>query len=140
MWLASGDHTLDIGGVRAPIEFPDNQGLTCIHVPSLAEYSNVSLPWPSFAYSPLFANTTNVNAPQEYLVGADDVPSFPTFGSAFNAFFYSRYIVSGVGNPELGRAWIRIVDGRARIRKVRVKPLSLDVCSRARTSAARASS
>jgi hypothetical protein len=89
---------------------------------------------------PLFANTTNVNAPQEYLVGADDVPSFPTFGGAFNAFFYSRYIVSGVGNPQLGRAWIRIVDGRARIRKVRVKPLSLDVWFSGSDLAAHASS
>ena len=125
--LEGGAQMLDIGGVGTPIEFAPQQVLTAVHAPGLAEYSSVALQWPSFAYSFSFANASSVNAPQEYLVGVATTPSFPTFAAAYNAFFYGQYVVSGVGNPELGRAWIRVVDGRARIRRVRVRPASLDV-------------
>jgi hypothetical protein len=60
-------------------------------------------------------------------VGADATPSFPAFAGAFNAFFYDQYASSGMGNPQLNTANIHVVDDRARIRRVRVRPASVDV-------------
>ncbi len=65
--------------------------------------------------------------PNEYLVGAGDAPSFPTFGAAYNAFYHDSFVVSGTNNPPLGQLSIRFVDSRARIGRVRIRPTSLDV-------------
>jgi Putative DNA-binding domain len=126
-WLKGGAQTLSLGTVRTTIEFPENAPYTCIHVPSLARYGNVQLPWPSFVHVPGFVNPGHINYPQEYLVGGDATPSFPAFGGAFNAFFYDQYVISGVGNPHINTASIHVVDSRARIRRVRVRPASIDL-------------
>ena len=125
-WWKGGKQNLTIGSVRAALKVPENHQFTCVHLASLAEYGKVALPWPSFMYTPQTLGV-HTNPPQEYLVGAGDVPSFPAFSTAFNAFFYDNYVVTGAGNPELGRATIYSIDGRARIRRVRVHPTSLDV-------------
>lgn len=126
-WLKGGARTFSLGPVHTTIAFPENTQHTCIHVPSMARYSNVELPWPSFVHVPGFANAANVNPPQGYLVGEGTTPSFPAFGGAFNAFFYDQYAISGVGNPQLNTASIHVVDHRARIRRVRVRPASIDL-------------
>lgn len=63
-----------------------------------------------------------------YLVGVDETPSFPTLGAAFNAFMHDDFTVSGTGNPSFGEVSIRFVDQRARIRRVRIRAASVDVC------------
>ena len=97
-----------------------------MHIPSLARYSNTSLHWPSVLYTPPFSSGPHVNHPQGYLVGDGPTPSFPAFGSAYNAFFFDDFALSGVGNPQLDVA-VHVVDGRARIRRVRIRPASVDV-------------
>ena len=127
-WCGGGPRTVKLGSVDTTLELPDStQQIPCMHVPSLQEWSSLSMDWPSYAYSAYFANREQGNHPQGYLVGLDDVPSFPTFAGAFNAFFFGKYAVSGVANPEFGVASIRVVDGRARIRGVRVGAASLAV-------------
>jgi hypothetical protein len=126
-WLKGGARTFSLGPVRTTIAFAENAQYTCIHLPSLARYSNVQLPWPSFVHVPGFVNAGHVNDPQGYLVGEGTTPSFPAFGGAFNAFFYGQYVISGVGNPQLNTANIHVVDDRARIRRVRVRPASIDL-------------
>jgi len=126
-WLKGGPRTFSLGPVRTTIAFAENAQYTCIHVPSLARYNNVQLPWPSCVHVPGFPNAGHVNPPQGYLVGTGTTPSFPAFGGAFNAFFYDGYAISGVGNPQLNTANIHVVDDRARIRRVRVRPASIDL-------------
>jgi hypothetical protein len=126
-WLRGGTRTLSLGPVRTTIAFPENAQYTCIHLPSLARYSNVELPWPSFVHVPGLVNASHINDPQGYLVGDGTTPSFPAFGGAFHAFFYDQYAISGVGNPQLNTANIQVVDDRARIRRVRVRPASIDL-------------
>ena len=126
-WLDGETHTLSMGPVRTTLAFPDNAQYTCVHVPSLARYSSVQLPWPSFVHTPGLVGVGHVNDPQGYLVGAETTPSFPAFSGAFNAFFHDEYVSSGVGNPQLNRVNIHVVDVRARIRRVRVRPASIDL-------------
>jgi schlafen family protein len=95
--------------------------------PGLVGCCNIQLPWPSFVHAPGFVNAGHLNAPQGYLVGEGATPSFPAFGGAFNAFFYDQYAISGIGNPQLNTANIQVVDNRARIRRVRVRPTSIDL-------------
>jgi len=126
-WLKGGGQTFSLGPVRTTITFAENAQYTSVHVPSLARYSNVQLPWPSFVHAPGFVNAGHVNPPHEYLVGTGSTPSFPAFGGAFNVFFYDDYAISGVGNPQFSTANIHVVDDRARIRRVRVRPASIDL-------------
>jgi len=126
-WFNGGEQPFALGTVRATIEFTENTGYTKIHVPSLARYSSVQLDWPSFRHTPGLADQSHFNAPQNYLVGAGSTPSFPMFGGAFNAFFYDDYAISGVANSPQLNVSINVVDSRARVRRVRVKPASIDV-------------
>lgn len=116
---------LPIAGVRATVEFREGQ-FGCMHAPSLAQYAELTLPWPSLIYSPA-TTLDHVNSPQGYLIGPGDQPSFPAFSGAFNAFFNDNFTVTGTGNPQLGKVSIHCVDTRARIRRVRVRPASLEV-------------
>ncbi|MGH2872591.1 MAG: hypothetical protein ACRDL5_09050 [Solirubrobacteraceae bacterium] len=72
-------------------------------------------------------NVGHTNPSQAYLVGPGSTPSFPAFGRAFNAFFYDQSAISDVGNPQFNTANIHVVDDRARIRRVRVPPASIDL-------------
>jgi hypothetical protein len=62
-----------------------------------------------------------------FMVGIGDAPSFPAFGGAFNAFFYGDYTVTGVNNPPIQRLDVRLLDQRARFRKVLVRATAVDV-------------
>jgi hypothetical protein len=116
---------LAIGGIQAVVELQPGQ-FSFVHAPSLAQYGEIRLPWPSFVYSPATALPT-VGAPEGYLIGAGDVPSFPVFSGAFSAFFTDSFAVTGTGNPQLGRFSIHCVDTGVRIRRVRIRPASLEV-------------
>ncbi len=118
-------NALTLASTRVTVEFPGT-GFMWQKKPSLAQYDQLSLPWPSVIYSPRIAEQININVPG-YHIGAEDAPSFPTFGAAFNAFLYDDFIISGTANPSLGEVQVRLVDQRARIRRARIRPASLDV-------------
>jgi hypothetical protein len=104
-----------------------NGNFNWLRKPSLALYDELILSWPSVAYTISMANQGSIQAPNGYMVGQDDAPSFPTFGAAYNAFYHHNFTVSGTNNPQLGQVWIRLVDARARIGRVRIRPASLEV-------------
>jgi hypothetical protein len=62
-----------------------------------------------------------------YLVGIGEAPSFPTFGAASSAYFHDDFVITGSGTPPTGQITLRLVDYRARIMRVRIRPASLDV-------------
>ncbi len=121
----SGEHHWAIADSSATVEFRQGQ-IGTVHAPSLAQYAQLRLPWPSVIYSPGIA-VDHINSPQGYLVGVDDQPSFPAFSGAFNAFFYDSFAVTGTQNPQLGNVSIHWLDTRARVRRVRIRPASLEV-------------
>lgn len=124
-WFSGGEQRVTLGPVTTRLAVADG-AFSAMHLPSLARYSASSLAWPSTLYTPPLADRTHTNHPQGYLVGADQTPSFPLFGAAFNAFFFDNFAVSGVTNPELSLS-LQIADERARIRGVRIYPASVDV-------------
>jgi hypothetical protein len=94
--------------------------------PSRARYDSIVLPWPTHTFSTYLPNSPQRQPPQGYLIG-DDCPSFPTYESAFRAFFYDDYsLSSGVGLPS-GFGDVRIVLGAAWLERIVVTPTSLDV-------------
>ncbi|MHB8246210.1 MAG: hypothetical protein ACYDGN_12825 [Acidimicrobiales bacterium] len=96
--------------------------------PSLAQYDETQLPWPSQIFTPrLETSPPSPQAPGGFLVGQDEAPSFPAFGAAFRAFFFGDYSVTGVNNPILGQLSIRVVDERARIQRVGSTDDGIDV-------------
>jgi hypothetical protein len=86
-----------------------------------------AFPWPSFRTQIGFRDGGHFNAPQGYFVGMGDSPSFPTFGSAFNSFFYGRQEVTGVSNSIEQQLTLEVIDRRARVERVRIRPASIDV-------------
>lgn len=120
--------TLRVASATIRAQFPET-AFSWERKPSLAQYDELSLAWPSVIYTPHVMNAPHVNVPG-YLVGDDQAPSFPTFGAAFNAFMYNKFAISGSssGNPSgFGEVSVRFVDQRAHIRRVRIRPASLDV-------------
>lgn len=95
------------------------------HHASHQEYAGIEVPWPSRSVT-LSLDGARENVPGGYLVGSAG-PSFPTFAGAYAAFFYDRWVQSGVNQATLGQVDLRIVDGRARIRRAVVHAASIDV-------------
>jgi hypothetical protein len=94
--------------------------------PSFARYDELVLRWPSLNYSSNLVNVANVGQPPGYLVG-DDAPTFPMFASAFQAFMYHNFAVTGVSTPRLGEVSIRVVDQRGCIRRPRFHRTAMDL-------------
>jgi hypothetical protein len=120
------DAGLKAGSISVGLELM-NGNFNWLCKPSLALYDELTLPWPSVAYTISMADQGSIHPPNGYLVGQDDAPSFPTFGAAYNAFYHHNFTVSGTNNPQLGQVSIRLVDARARIGRVRIRPASLEV-------------
>lgn len=124
--FVAGHHEVTIGPERATLELQATN-VAWLRQPSLASYKRLSLPYPATVFTANMANRTEIYPPDHYLVGAGPAPSFPTFGSAFNAFFFDDFAVTGSGNPQLGELAVCFLETEARIRRVRVRPTSLDV-------------
>jgi hypothetical protein len=120
------DEGLTVGSVRVGLEVT-NGNFNWLRKPSLALYDELTLPWPSVAYTINMSNQGSAFPPNGYLVGEGEAPSFPTFGAAYNAFHHDNFVVSGTNNPQLGQVSMRLIDGRARIGRVRIRPTSLEV-------------
>lgn len=121
-----GERELTVGSVAASFALPETTW-SWQRLPSLALYSQLALPWSSTEYKLLLPDQQTLQPPRGYLVGTDDAPSFPTFGAAYNAFFHDDFTVTSTGAPPLGQITVRIIDDRARITRVRIRPASLDV-------------
>lgn len=117
--------TIKVGGTVITVEL-QNTTFNWQRKPSLAQYDRTSLAWPSVIYQPRLVGPQSTNL-SGYLVGRGETPSFPVLGAAFNAFMYDDFTLAGTSNPSLGEVTIRIVDQRARIHRVRIRPASLDV-------------
>ncbi len=122
--LKPGPQTLRLGGIDARLEIPDS-GFSWQKKPSLAQYDELQLAWPSVIYSVPLASP-NPQRPTGYLVD-DNAPSFPLFGGGFQAFMYGNFAMTGASSPRLGEVSIRVVDAAARIRRIRFRPASVDV-------------
>ncbi len=79
------DVVLTAGSVRVGLELM-NGNFNWLRKPSLALYDELTLSWPSVAYTINMSNQGSAFPPNGYLVGQGDAPSFPTFGAAYNAF------------------------------------------------------
>lgn len=99
------------------------------HHPSRTQHDQLQLEWPSLEFEPgIDGVESRAYALQSgFLVGFGDVPSFPAFAGAFNAFFFGNYSVTGSNNPILDRLDIRLLDQRARFRRVHVRATAVDV-------------
>lgn len=117
--------TIKIGSTVIAVEL-QNTTFTWQRKPSLAQYDRTSLAWPSVVYQPRLVGPQSTNF-GGYLVGKGDTPSFPVLGAAFNAFMFDDFSLTGVSNPSLGEVTVRLVDQRARIHRVQIRPTSLDV-------------
>lgn len=121
--LDSGE--LALGSLAATFTFGLGDTWQWRREPSYARLDRFGIPWPTTAYELALAGLENQYLP-ERLVGRD-APSFPTSGSAFDAFFYGNFEPTGTMNPTLGRIWLRLIDTRGRVRRLAVRPGGLDV-------------
>jgi Putative DNA-binding domain len=124
--VSPGTHKLTVGSIDGVFELPDTTS-SWQRLPSMASYSQLALPWPSTEFKLNFVNQQTLQPPNGYLVGRDDAPSFPTFGATYNAFFHGDFTLTGTSTPPAGQITVRMVDNRARITRVRIRPASLDV-------------
>jgi hypothetical protein len=122
--LKSEPTTLTVAGTAISTEF-QNTSFTWQRKPSLAQYDQRRLPWPSVIYKVrLVQQLMNLG---HYLVGDGPAPSFPSLGGAYNAFLHDNFTLTGVQNPTLGSVTFCFVDQSARIHRVRIGPTTLDV-------------
>lgn len=121
--LESGE--LPLGSLTATFTLGPGEVWQWRREPSYTRLDRFGIPWPHVAYELAIAGLENQHLP-ERLVGRD-APSFPTSGSAFDAFFYGNFEPTGTMNPTLGRIGLRVVDTGGRIRRVAVRPGGLDV-------------
>ncbi|WAX55129.1 ATP-binding protein [Jatrophihabitans cynanchi] len=121
-----GERRLIVGSVEAGFELPATT-FSWQRLPSLAAYSQLALRWPSTEYKLHLPNQQTFQQPAGYLVGRDEAPSFPTLSAAYSAFFHGDFTLTSTGTPPLGLITVRVIDNRARINRVRIRPSSLDV-------------
>jgi hypothetical protein len=117
------DRKLIVGGVKATTQILEN-GQWFRHA-SRQFYGGIELPWPSRTVTISTADG-QFNAPGGFLVGSEG-PSFPSFGGAYSAFFFDQWTQTGAGQPTFGQLTFRLVDGRARIRRIVARAVSVEV-------------
>jgi hypothetical protein len=96
--------------------------------PSRGRYDNAPLPWPASDYD---VHAAPENAPpqaggQGFLVG-DDCPSFPSFETAFRAFFTGTSSMVSSSTVPSGLARIRLLQQDAWFHRINVSATHLDV-------------
>jgi len=99
------------------------------HHPSRTQHDQLQLEWPWQEFEPCIDGVESLayTLRSGFLVGFGDAPSFPAFAGAFNAFFFGNYSVTGSNTPSLDRLDIRLLDQRARFRRVNVRATAVDV-------------
>ena len=124
--LESGtDSTLSLANTNVQVP-PRLEMASISRSPSVAQHDELDLPWPTTNFILDLANQQHSQASQGFFVG-ENCPSFPTFGAAYNGFFYNDLTArptSGLINPSIK---IRLINAEAYIRRLRVTPGFLDV-------------
>lgn len=123
--FSDGRQDLRVGGLE--MAFQPSRQVSWQRQASSSRYKGVSLPYACAFFTLTTTDRDQTSPPAGYLIGEGDTPSFPTFESAFSAFFFDNFIVTGIGSPALGEIVVCITDERARIRRVKVGPASLGV-------------
>ena len=123
VFASGGQQALEVGDRRVVFEFL-GADTNWYHQASSQKWGFFSLPWPCRTYTPSLADQ-NIATPNGYLVGRD-APSFPVFQGAFAAFFTDDYAMTGAALAPRGQVDLRLVDQRARIRRIKVGVTSLD--------------
>jgi hypothetical protein len=122
---ATAPNVLKLGALPCQVALRDQQ----IHWnrrPSRAQHDRTHLPWPAVEYQLPLESSGNSQLPTGFLTSSA-APSFPSAAAAFNAFFYNDYAVTGVNAPSLGTIYLKVVDDRAAIARVVVRPSVLNV-------------
>lgn len=118
----AGGH-LHLGEVAA-IVGPFNEQVNWTRKPSRGRHDVVTLPWPTTDYE-LHPVEARHDRPSDFLIG-ENCPSFPSYETAFRAFFYDEFSVFG-GQMPLERALIRLIQSEAWLQRVRVTPTQIDL-------------
>jgi hypothetical protein len=121
----TGPQEIALGPLRATLELRA-ANVSWRRRPSHALYKDLSLPYPATIYEAPLADQIGA-ADSTYLVGAEETPSFATLGSAFNAFCFDDFAVTGTSYTLLGELLVCFVHTKARICGVRIRPASLEV-------------
>jgi hypothetical protein len=123
---SAGGETLTLGDYVLPFPVLSEQA-SWQRKPSRARYESVVIPWPVCIYSLSSADRSYTNQhAQGFLIG-DDCPSFPSYETAFRAFFYGDFSPSPARQVPSGFATVRVVDDRGWFERVRVTPTSLEI-------------
>ena len=111
---ATGPASLTLGEWRATVPAVQPQ-IPFRREPSRARHDTPPLPWPTCNYDLHVAagGGQPQMAGQGFLVG-DDCPSFPSFETAFRAFFTGTFSMVGTGNVPHELARIRVLQQDAR--------------------------
>jgi hypothetical protein len=126
LFAGGGSKNVALGSMAVTFELPETN-FSWRRQASLAEYGGLALPIPSINYAVPLVGREMMQPPSGFLVGDGEAPSFPSFASAFNAFFFGDYSVSGSRNTQLGELSVHLEDLRARITRVRIRSASLEV-------------
>jgi hypothetical protein len=95
--------------------------------PSRARHDSAPLPWPACNYDVHAAvGGAQQVGWQGFLVG-DDCPSFPSFETAYRAFFTGRFSMTGTGSVPTDLARIRVVQRDAWFHRIKVGATHIDV-------------
>ncbi|WP_298443650.1 helix-turn-helix domain-containing protein [Ferrimicrobium sp.] len=123
--IDGGIHDLELDTERTRFNF-NASSIQWMRHASREQYDNVELPWPSVTYNLSFDGQSQ-SLPNGYLCSMD-APSFPSFTTAFFAFFYDRHVSTGQGyRPTLGQFSLVVAEEECRIARVVVGVASLDV-------------
>lgn len=122
----NGPTSLTLGDWRATV--PTVQTQTSFRrEPSRARYQTPPLPWPSCNFDLHEAGGVQPQmGGQGFMVG-DDCPSFPSFETAFRAFFTGTFSMAGTGNVPSELARIRVLQQAAWLHRIKVAATHIDV-------------
>lgn len=100
--------------------------LTWQRKPSRARFDSMVLAWPAVIYELRGSSSRQWQQPHGYLIG-DDCPSFPSYETAFRAFFYGEFARLPSGPVPSEFAIVRVVEGSAWLDRVVITPTALEV-------------
>ncbi len=118
---------LATGSLRATFTLGPGDHCQWRREPSFARFERLGIPWPTVLYELSLDGLQNTRLPERLIGRESRSPSFAVAGAAYDAFFFNNFQATGTMNPTLGRVDLRLVDTRARLRRVRSRPGALDV-------------
>jgi Putative DNA-binding domain len=118
---------LVVGSVRGIFALSPGDQYQWRRDPSFARFERLGIPWPTVLYELSLSGLQNTRLPEPLIGQGSTTPSFRLAGAAYGAFFFNEFQATPTTHPALGRVELRIIDTRARFRRVRSRPGALDV-------------